>query len=197
MMTNTTDRKRSGALRWVGQILAWVVILVASSAIVVAVLIPRIAGATPYTVLTSSMEPKYPAGTLVVVRPTPVEDIGVGTVITYQLESGRKAVVTHRVVSVAYGSDGEPVFTTKGDASDGADLEPVIPVQIKGTLWYAVPKLGWMSNVMDSDQRNTAVYVVAGGLGLYALTMFGGVVRDRRSNRREPSVTSTTTEGIS
>lgn len=197
MMTNTTDRKRSGALRWVGQILAWVVILVASSAIVVAVLIPRIAGATPYTVLTSSMEPKYPAGTLVVVRPTPVEDIGVGTVITYQLESGRQAVVTHRVVSVAYGSDGEPVFTTKGDASDGADLEPVIPVQIKGTLWYAVPKLGWMSNVMDSDQRNTAVYVVAGGLGLYALTMFGGVVRDRRSNRREPSVTSTTTEGIS
>lgn len=193
MTTNTTDRKRFGALRWVGQVLAWVVILVASSAVVVAVLIPRIGGATPYTVLTSSMEPNYPPGTLVVVKPVPVDEIGVGTVITYQLASGRKAVVTHRVVSVGYGSDGEKVFTTKGDANDGVDLQPVMPVQIRGTLWYAVPKLGWASKAMDSDQRTTAVYVVAGGLGLYALTMFGGALRDRVRGRQE-NRTPTSTE---
>lgn len=184
MATQTVDRKRRSALGWIGQAVAWVVILVATSAIAVAVLIPRIAGATPYTILTSSMEPNYPPGTLVVVRPTPVEDIGVGTVITYQLESGRKAVVTHRVVSVGYGSDGQKSFTTRGDANDGDDAAPVMPVQIRGTLWYAVPKLGWMSNALDQDTRNSAVYVVAGGLGLYAVWMFGGAVRDRRRSRR-------------
>lgn len=191
MTTTTANQKRFPALRWVGQVLAWVVILGATSAIVVAVLIPRIAGATPYTILTSSMEPNYPPGTLVVVRPTPVEEIGVGTVITYQLESGRKTVVTHRVTSVGYGADGARVFTTRGDANDGDDQEQVLPVQVRGTLWYAVPKLGWMSNVLDQDKRNTAVYVVAGGLGLYAVWMFAGAVRDRRRPTRTPGKTET------
>lgn len=185
MATQTVDRKRHTALGWLGQVVAWVVILVAVSAIVVAVLVPRIAGATPYTILTSSMEPNYPPGTLVVVRPTPVEEIGVGTVITYQLESGRRATVTHRVTSVGYRADGERVFTTRGDANDSDDAEPVIPVQIRGTLWYAVPKLGWMSNALEQEQRNTAVYVVAGGLGAYALWMFGSALRDRTRRRND------------
>lgn len=185
MTTNTNDRKRRGALRWAGRAIAWVVILVASSAIVVAVLIPRIGGATPYTILTSSMEPVLPPGTLVVVKPTPVEEIGVGTVITYQRESGREAVVTHRVTSVSYGSDGQPLFTTKGDANDAVDDAPVMPVQVKGALWYAVPRLGWASNVLDQDQRSTAVYAVVGGLGLYALAMFAGSLRDTRRRRED------------
>jgi len=187
----TADRTRRPALRWVGQALAWAVILVAVFVIAVAVLIPRIAGATPYTILTSSMEPKYPAGTLVVARPVEPKDIGVGTVITFQLRSGDPTVVTHRVVSVSYDSAGEPEFVTQGDANDGADLEPVTPVQVRGALWYAVPKLGWASKAVDQDQRNAAVYVVAGGLGLYALSMFGGSARDlvrRRSQDRPADV---------
>lgn len=178
-MTGTTDRKRFTALRWAGQVLAWLVILVAASAIAVGVLIPRIGGATPYTILTSSMEPNYPPGTLVVVRPTPAEEIGVGDVVTYQLKSGQRSVVTHRVTSVAYRADGERQFITKGDANDGVDQAPVLPVQVRGTLWYAVPKLGWMSNAIGQDQRNSAVYVVAGGLGLYAAWMLGGALRER------------------
>jgi signal peptidase len=189
MTSHTTDRKCHTALGRVGQALAWVVILGATFAVAVGVLVPRIGGATPYTILTSSMEPKYPAGTLVVVKPTPVEKIGVGTVITYQLASGRKAVVTHRVVSVGHGATGEPSFVTQGDANDGVDLEPVKQVQIKGALWYAVPKLGWMSNAIGQDQRNSAVYVVAGGLGLYAIWMLGGAVRDRTRSVRSPEET--------
>ncbi|WP_286928395.1 MULTISPECIES: signal peptidase I [Aeromicrobium] len=178
-MTSTTDRGRFTALRWAGQVVAWLVILVAVSAVAVGVLIPRIGGATPYTILTSSMEPKFPPGTLVVVRPTPAEQIGVGEVVTYQLASGERAVVTHRVVSVALGADGERRFITQGDANSSVDRTPVMPVQIKGTLWYAVPKLGWMSNAIGQDRRNAAVYVVAGGLGLYAAWMLGGALRER------------------
>ncbi|GAA3527462.1 S26 family signal peptidase [Aeromicrobium flavum] len=189
MTTHTTAPKRTSALGRVGQALAWVVILGAVSVIAVGVLIPRIGGATPYTILTGSMKPQYPPGTLVVVKPTPVEKIGVGTVITYQLKSGEPTVVTHRVVSVGYASDGEPSFVTRGDANQDPDLEPVRPVQIKGTLWYAVPKLGWMSNALGQDQRNSAVYVVAGGLGLYSVWMLGGALRDRVRPRRMPEET--------
>ncbi len=190
MTTTMTTQKHHSVLWWAGQALAWVVILVAVFMVAVAVLIPRIAGATPYTILTSSMEPQYPPGTLVVVRKTPVDQIGVGSVITFQLESGKSTVVTHRVVKKSTAADSETVFTTQGDANDGPDAEPVLPVQVKGTVWYAVPKLGWVSNVMDPDQRSAAVYVVAGGLGLYAISMFGGALREKTRRRNETTTTS-------
>ena len=46
--------------------------------------------------LTSSMEPGLPPGTLVIVKPIDPVDVRIGTVITYQLESGKPTVVTHR-----------------------------------------------------------------------------------------------------
>ncbi|MCD9153088.1 signal peptidase I [Aeromicrobium duanguangcaii] len=184
MTTPTIERTHRTVLRRSGQVFAWVVILVATSAVAVGVLIPRIAGATPYTILTGSMEPNLPPGTLVVVKPKPAEDIGIGSVITYQLRSGDPTVVTHRVTSVGHGSDGELSFITKGDANAAEDLEPVRPVQVKGVLWYSVPKLGWLGNTIDQDQRDAAVYLVVGGLGLYAAWMFGGALRERRGLRR-------------
>ena len=42
--------------------------------------------------------PASAPGSVVVVRPVDPADIGVGSVITYQLESGEPEVVTHRVV---------------------------------------------------------------------------------------------------
>src|SRR5690606_40882381 len=111
-MTQSTAGRPSRVLRWTGRVLTWLVILAASAAIAVAVVVPRIAGATPYTILTSSMEPTYPPGTLVVVRPTPIDRIGIGSVITFQRESGKAAVVTHRVVSIGQAADGERRFRT-------------------------------------------------------------------------------------
>lgn len=186
--TTPTDRTRPLVLRWVGQAVAWAVILVAVFVLAVAVLIPRITGATPYTILTGSMKPTYPPGTLVVAKPVEAGQIGVGSVITFQLRSGDPTVVTHRVVGVSYAADGEPEFVTQGDANDAADLEPVKPVQVRGALWYAVPRLGWASTAVDQDQRNAAVSAVAGGLGLYALTMFGGTLRDLARRRARTAV---------
>ena len=62
-------------LTFVGRTLAWLVILGAVAVLLVAVVVPRVAGATPYTVLTGSMAPAYPPGTLVVVRPVDPGDL--------------------------------------------------------------------------------------------------------------------------
>lgn len=148
-----------------------------------AVVVPRLAGATPYTVLTGSMQPDYPPGTLVVVKPAAVDEIGTGDVITYQRESGRATVVTHRVVAVATRSDGEVVLTTKGDANDVVDPVPVREVQVKGRLWYAVPYLGHVNSALNGRQRQVAVLVVSTGLVGYAAFMFVGALRDRRRGR--------------
>ncbi|XBB69234.1 signal peptidase I [Nocardioides sp. WV_118_6] len=172
------------ALGWVTQVLAWSVILLVAGVLALAVVVPRVSGSTPYTVMTGSMRPDFPPGTLVVVKPVATDDIRAGDVITYQRESGRSTVVTHRVTAIGNRLDGEKVFTTRGDANGAADPAPVREVQVRGRLWYAVPYLGYVNNVLTGRQRQTAVLVVSGALVGYAVFMFVGAVRDRRRKRR-------------
>lgn len=169
-----------GVVGWLGQVTIWLFILAALAVLAIALVIPRIGGATPYTVLTGSMQPGLPPGTLVVVKPVDTDEIVIGDVITYQLESGRSAVVTHRVIGVRTGVDGEPEFLTQGDANTAADPEPVRSVQVRGRLWYAVPHLGRVNTVLTGEQRQIGVYASAAALALYAGVMFAGGLRERR-----------------
>lgn len=142
--------------------------------------LPALTGGGAMTVLTQSMEPGLPPGTLVVVRPTSVDDIRVGDVITYQIRSGEAAVVSHRVMSKTY-ADGELTFVTKGDNNDTVDPEPVREVQVRGTLWYSLPLLGWVNTLLNGSNRTVVVAVAAGALFLYAAVSVIGAVRDRRT----------------
>ena len=181
-----TDRRFRGLLGWCGQVVAWLVILGVVGVLTVAVLGPRLSGATPYTVLTGSMRPAYPPGTLVVVKPTDPDGIRVGDVVTYQLESGQSAVATHRVTGITHNLAGETRFTMQGDANESADAEPVRPVQVRGKLWYSVPYVGYASDVINAGQRQWAVLVISLGLLGYAVAMFVaafGEVRPRRPHR--------------
>ena len=182
-----TDRPRSVAgavVRWCAQVCAWVVILLSLAALSAAVLVPRLGGATPYEILTSSMEPGMPPGTLVVVRPVDhPSSLRVGSVITYQLHSGQPTVVTHRVIEVGSNLKGELRIHTQGDANDVADALWVRPEQIRGELWYAVPHLGRANQVLNGGQRQSLIYLAAGALLLYAVWMYLAAVVTRRSGR--------------
>lgn len=187
-LRHTTESTQTGSgvkkgLGIVGQVGTWLVILAVSAVLAVAVAIPRIAGATPYTVLTSSMEPDLPPGTLVVVKPVDGEEVAIGDVITYQLESGESAVVTHRVVAKGVNGAGRIGFRTQGDANSTPDRDGVRPVQIKGEVWYSVPYLGYVNNLLTGQQRQLAVYAAAFGLLGYALLSFVGAARDRRRSQ--------------
>lgn len=171
---------------WLTQVVAWFVIVAVVLVLAVSVLVPRLAGARPYTILTDSMRPGMPPGTLVVVKPIEARDIRTGMVVTYQLESGKPAVVTHRVVGQGYDAKGRLVFRTQGDANDVADAKAVKPVQIIGVRWYHVRRLGRVTNTITSSQRQIAVTIVAVGLLGYAATMIAGAMRDRWKTRDEP-----------
>lgn len=177
----------NAAAEWGGRVLAWTVILGAAAALTVAVLVPRLAGATPYTVLTGSMRPHYPPGTLVVVRPVAPQDLRIGDVVSYQRRSGDPTVVTHRVTAVSTDLRGQVTYTTQGDANGTADRQPVRAVQIRGRLWYAVPYLGYADLVLSGRQREIAVLVAAGGLSGYAVLMFAAALRDRARRREAPA----------
>lgn len=155
--------------------------------------VPAIVGGTPLTILTGSMTPTLPPGTLVVVKPTPVDEIGIGDVLTFQLESGKPTLVTHRVVGRSTDSrSGELRFITQGDANNTPDAAAVMPVQIKGTVWYAVPWLGWANQAVNGDARAFVVPAIAAVLLAYAAWMLGSGVRERRLRRRQDEAAAPT-----
>jgi signal peptidase I len=163
--------------------LSWAVLVLVALLAIAVVIMPLATGSKPYTVLTGSMVPQYSPGTLVVVKPADVSEINLGDVITYQLESGRPEVVTHRVVGIGAAADGEPLLITRGDANDADDADPVRGVQIVGKLWYAVPYIGWINNVVTGEARAWALPIVVAGLFLYGIATIIVGVRDRRRAR--------------
>lgn len=160
----------------VSAVLLWTSILAA----LVLVVVPFATGSTAYSVLTNSMAPAYPPGTFLVVKPAPFDELRVGDVVTYQIESGRPEVITHRITGFAADQDGSRLLVLKGDNNGVAD-EPVREVQVRGRLLYAVPYVGFLANALGRQDRGLIINVVAAGLILYGL---GAVVAGLRSRHR-------------
>lgn len=153
----------------IGAIAVWALLGAVLAAVALWVVIPRSVGGTPYVVLTGSMRPSMPPGTLVVTRP--VAEPAIGDVVTYQLRSGEPTVVTHRIVGQGVSAAGETVYRTRGDANRAADREWVRPVQIRGKRWYAVPYLGYAGAMLGADQRLALARIAAAALLGYAAVM--------------------------
>lgn len=82
---------------------------------------PRVLGYQTSTMLTGSMSPLINPGDLVVTVPTPITDIHVGDIITYQIPVEDHRVETHRVTEILANEDGSTAVITKGDANNGVD----------------------------------------------------------------------------
>lgn len=182
MSSQSTASRAVAVRRLAGQVVGVLllgVVVVAAAALVV---VPKLTGSVPLTVLTGSMAPTYDPGSVVVVRPTPTDRLEIGDVITFQERSGDPTVVTHRIIGVGFAGDGERRFTTQGDANDDPDPEPVRAVQVRGEVWYSVPFAGYVATAISSRTRDLATDLVAGGLLLYGgyLITAGFLARRRR-----------------
>lgn len=103
-------------------------------------IIPKFMGYEEMAVLTGSMEPNYPVGSLIFVKEIEPDQLEVGDVITYRLDSD--TVVTHRIVEI----DKEvQTVTTKGDANSSNDGSPVPYSEIVGKAHFKIPYLGYVS----------------------------------------------------
>lgn len=144
------------------------------------VVVPKVMGATPLTVLTSSMEPRLPPGTLIVVGPINTDDLVIGDVATYQIRSGQPEVVTHRIIAISSSTDGSRSFQFQGDNNSLPDPELVQSAQIQGRLWYAVPWIGFANNFVNGASRALIVPAVAVALLGYSIVMLAGGIRVAR-----------------
>jgi len=180
--------KKKGVLHYIGLGLSGAVLVFVILLAALLIVVPKVAGATPLTILTSSMEPGLPPGTLIYVLPIAPEAVGVGDVITYQIRSGYPDLITHRVISVSSSEDGETSFILQGD-NNGAPDQPIKPEQIQARLWYAVPYMGFVNSTVNGENRAWIIPVIAAGLIAYAAFLIiagvvGAVGKRTRKRRR-------------
>ena len=105
------------------------------------ILIPFVMGYKPVVVLSGSMEPAYPVGSIIYYKPMDFNDIKVGDAITFKLGGG--ALATHRVIEK---DDEKQEFTTKGDNNTTVDIKPVSYESVVGkTGKIVIPYIGFIS----------------------------------------------------
>lgn len=110
-------------------------------------IVPRVIGINEYTVITPSMEPTIPVGSIVLVKPIEFDEIKEGDIVSYYSKNHSDVVVTHRVVSIETDSG---KLITKGDANNSADVNPVSKQQIIGVVIYSLPKTGiYLQNIVS------------------------------------------------
>lgn len=174
------------------QALSLVGMSLAVLAALVLIVLPRLTGSYTYSVLTSSMAPAYSPGTFLVVRPVPFESLRAGDVITYQIESGRAEVITHRIIAISSTQKGERTFITKGDNNSVEDDRPVLEVQVRGKLFYAAPYIGFLATAAAQNGRDELLQFIAIGLVGYGVITIGRDFHARRKRRATAATASST-----
>lgn len=120
--------------------------------VIVCFALPWLVGWQVVVVLSGSMQPSLPLGSVVFVQPRGAASVEVGDILTYRLGSqggpgsGQRVVeVTHRVVEVLHQGP-DLYFRTQGDANKAPDPHLVPAENVVGTVWARIPYLGYVAN---------------------------------------------------
>lgn len=140
--------------------LSYVAMTIAVAVVALVMVLPMVTGGDALTVLSGSMSPTIERGALVLLRPVDPTTIEPGDVITFRADQTGLQYITHRVVGT-HQEAGRPSFTTKGDANDGVDTEPVDASAVVGEVWLSVPLLGAMSEIIRTPLGLLALAGVA------------------------------------
>ncbi len=143
----------------------------------------RIVGIDILTVLSPSMEPKYPTGSLIYLVDVDPAKLEVDDVITYRISE--KTTATHRIKEIIPGEDDPSIvrFRTKGDNNDDYDGSLVEFEQIEGKVIFCIPLLGHLAMYI---QRPPGLYVAIGtALAIIFFVMVVDTVTDDKKSKNK------------
>lgn len=151
----------------------------------------RLVGIQVFSVISGSMEPEYPVGSLIYVQKVEPSEIKVGDVITFVLSDETPA--THRVISIDYENER---FYTRGDANYHIDEEtgekvymedpPVYFKNLIGKPIFKIPLLGYVAYYI---QHPPGMYVaIAIGALLLILVFLPDLFKSDKKKQDKPSV---------
>lgn len=131
----------------------------------------RIRGHEVYNVVSGSMEPAIPVGSVLFVAPVEPESVAEGDVIAFR--SGG-SVISHRVL---HNRVVEGEFVTKGDANQEADMNPVKYGELVGLVIRHYPGLGHLLFLYTSNVGKGYMICLAACGAM--LNILAGRLRDR------------------
>ena len=139
-------------------------LLVLLATCLVGVVTARLCGIQFRAVLTSSMEPDLPVGSLIVIVPTAFEDIQVGDDITY-VRDKNLTIVTHRVISK---DETNHYLTTQGIQNNAPDV-PTMYDNVIGVARFHIPVLGNLVIWLDTTWGKIIAFATVAALVLISL----------------------------
>ena len=120
---------------------------------------PRFLPYQTYTVLSGSMEPTLPVGSVIIAVPARGEELNTGDIITVANPQHAGVLVTHRIIAIGNGPEGR-TFQTKGDANNVADSW-VVPGTGNGWRYaFSIPYLGYALSTLQSDIGRMLLLVI-------------------------------------
>ena len=165
----------SKVFNFIGSLIMWAAILICLT-----LAAPRLAGIQSYVVISGSMEPSIPVGSLVYSREAEPETLVPGDVIVFYSSnsgaggSGEVIPITHRVVE---NNTAAKEIITKGDANENTDLSPVTYPNVEGKVIFHIPGLGYPASMFSSTMGKVGALLTI--LGGYLLTEVGRALRKR------------------
>ena len=169
-LSRNPGRRRGGKVcSAAGMILIVLVILLCSLLV-----FPGMFGFHMYHVLSGSMEPAVPVGSLLYVRSVEPGDVEEEDIIAFYGALEDSGIITHRVVknNVVSGT-----FITKGDANEKEDPEPVFYDAFIGKAVLMIPYMGRVLTIMTSLEGKISAACII-GMGV-VLNLIGGKLKEQ------------------
>ena len=151
----------------------------------------RLFGVQVYSVISGSMEPEYPVGSLIYVKEVKPSEVQVGDVITFVLSN--KTPATHRVIAI---DKDNQLFYTQGDANYQINEEtgekvymedpPVHFYNLIGKPVFKIPVLGYIAYYI---QHPPGMYIaIAAGAILLILVFLPDLFKkEKKETKRIPA----------
>ncbi|MBQ6901059.1 MAG: signal peptidase I [Firmicutes bacterium] len=129
----------------------------------------RLFGLQVYTVLSGSMEPEYPVGSMVYVMEADTATLELRDVITFRLSE--ETVVTHRIIDIIHDENNpqKVSFQTQGDSNNVADGTLVEPDDIIGKVVFKIPYMGYLAMFLGTRQGRLAAIAACAAMLLVTL----------------------------
>lgn len=129
----------------------------------------RLFGLQVYTVLSGSMEPEYPVGSMVYVMEADTATLELRDVITFRLSE--ETVVTHRIIDIIHDENNpqKVSFQTQGDSNNVADGALVEPDDIIGKVVFKIPYMGYLAMFLGTRQGRFAAIAACAAMLLITL----------------------------
>lgn len=156
-----------------------VILMVIVIAACLTLVIPKLAGYDSYVVVSGSMEPSIPVGSIVYSEEIDPTLLRTGDVIVFVDPTRGTTPITHRVVS---NNPFTGSIITKGDANTNEDINPVTYDNVIGIVRAHVPRIGFTAAMFTSRLGKLVAALIL--LEAWLLTEIGRRLRGPRKKEQ-------------